>query len=104
MCWCPLPAIQMEIKVSVPIEYKGFKLMVTVETLLSDQAEQRWRGRFGFWKEDGATPQLCTISRPEPNPGDARRKALRIAKAVIDAERSRQINPVAGSHDLLARH
>ena len=74
---------------SIPIEYNGFKLMVMVDKLVLDNAGSRWRGRFGFWRDD-AQPRLCTVSRLEINPLDAQSKTLRIAKSIIDAEMVRE--------------
>lgn len=85
------------------IEYKGFKLVVTVENQLAG-SEQRWRGRFDFWREDGSQPRLGIISRMEQNPADARKKALRIAKSIIDAERVVLDGAVVVPQHVLARH
>ncbi len=88
---------------SAPIEYNGFKVVVTVVRETREHA-RGWRGRFGFWKDDGSEPFMGTISRPEPHPDDARRKTLRIAKSIIDAE-SRRLRPATPSAlELLARH
>lgn len=88
---------------SMPIEYNGFKVVVTVVKETRKHA-RGWRGRFGFWKEDGSRPFLGTISRIELHAEDARRKALRIAKSVIDAE-SRKLRATPESPlELLARH
>ncbi len=70
----------------MPIEYKGFKLMVTVERQSADDLAARWRGHFGFWSEDGAFSREGMVSRTEASPDDARTKTLRIAKSIIDAE------------------
>jgi len=94
--------------VSAPIEYNGFKVVVTVVRETREHAPgvatRGWRGRFGFWKDDGSQPFMGTISRPEPHPDEARRKTLRIAKSIIDAE-SRRLRPATPSAlELLARH
>ena len=74
----------------MPIEYKGFKLMVTVEQQSLDNAQGGWRGRFGFWREDESQARICTVSRTETDPAEARQKTLRIAKSIIDAEMVRE--------------
>ena len=68
------------------IEYNGFKLMVTVEWQSSEDMAGRWRGHFGFWREDNESRRQCTVSRTEASAADARSKTLRIAKSIIDAE------------------
>lgn len=96
---------------SMPIDYNGFKVVITVNKAPED-AQRRWRGRFGFWKNDDSTfsspsvssPFTGTISRLEENPRDARSKALRIAKSIIDAELARHDGRVTYSQDVLARH
>ncbi|GGI20988.1 hypothetical protein [Oxalicibacterium faecigallinarum] len=79
-----------ESAMSMPIEYNGFKLMVTVERQTPDQAGSYWRGHFDFWRENSAQARAGTVSRAEPNPVDARNKTLRIAKSIIDAEMVRE--------------
>lgn len=77
------------------IEYNGFKLVVTVERQSSEERAARWRGHFGFWREDGNSRRQCSVSRTEASADDAHSKTLRIAKSIIDAEQVRQTGVLA---------
>lgn len=68
------------------IEYCGYRIEVFVEEQNWGFASGQWRGGFRFWRDGGASPRACTISRTERSAYDARQKALRIAMSFIRAE------------------
>lgn len=68
------------------IEYCGYRIEVFVEEQNWGFMSGQWRGGFRFWRDGGASPRACTISRTERSAYDARQKALRIAMSFIRAE------------------
>lgn len=85
---------------SASIEYQGYRIEICVEEQGWGFSARQWRGSFRFWRDGGAPPRSCTISRTERSAHDARQKTLRVAMSFIRAEVAME----QLTHDLHGNH